>query len=111
MLQDLFEFSAARTFRLFAENWKRPRINSDITQSCTIGLSFNVSIHFFSIWTLVHGNPTELLLLAWPPIEAAPELRPLWQAQQTLHFKFRPAAAGADVIGDGVAAASFCCFF
>ena len=63
----------------------------------------------------MHGNPTELLLLAWPPIEAAPELRPLWQAQQTLHFKFRPAAAGADVIGDGVAAAvaaaSFCCFF
>ena len=62
----------------------------------------------------MHGNPTELLLLAWPPIEAAPELRPLWQAQQTLHFKFRPAAA-ADVIGDGVAAAaaaaSFCCFF
>ena len=61
----------------------------------------------------MHGNPTELLLLAWPPIEAAPELRPLWQAQQTLHFKFRPAAA--DVIGDGVAAAaaaaSFCCFF
>ena len=59
----------------------------------------------------MHGNPTELLLLAWPPIEAAPELRPLWQAQQTLHFKFRP----ADVIGDGVAAAaaaaSFCCFF
>ena len=59
----------------------------------------------------MHGNPTELLLLAWPPIEAAPELRPLWQAQQTLHFKFRPAAAGADVIGDGIAAASFCCFF
>ena len=86
-----FRILHCKALRSLSSEFEKTSYYSNVRQSCTIGLSDGVSIHFFSIWTPVHGNPTEAL--AWPPIEAALELRPSWQAQQTLHFKFRPAAA------------------